>query len=410
MGGDPDLSYLYFGDGDREFVEEQPNVMRYDLDPTGAVAEARYVTVHTYSSMGSYKITYTEPNRNGGVLNMDNSLNTFFNIETSIALSQDFVATPNLLTPPLLLGISGESFEASIAAVDEADYTLFYVLSTPGNGAGPVINYKLPENFKLNTVNGHISWDTKFNGSFQQGEYNFAAKIKQFKGEQLVSTMVYDFQIILNEGTTGRKISGNKTVDENARIYVPLNSTSKFKVFVEDAQSNVDVEVFSELLDEDNGGSVSFSTYDSTHNGKSIKVGVIEVTNSEHIVRDNPYPLVVRGLYSDNFVQGKDLTYLIYTKDVELDQEIAVDPEIVLSTGEETKLLDVYPNPVGGELHLKDERIIAFSIYSISGILLEGGAPSLDRTVDLHSLKPGFYVLMLNSGRNKGEVVKLIKQ
>jgi hypothetical protein len=218
------------------------------------------------------------------------------------------------------------------------------------------------------------------------------------------------FKLSLTKGLPEEKFPETKTVDENARVYVPLNTTSKLKIFVEDSQADLSMEVFSELLDDDNDGAVSFSTYDSTHNGKSIKVGVLEVANSENIVRDNPYPLVVRGFYSPGYVQAKDLTYLIYTKDVELDPEPAIDREIILSVGERTKLLGVYPNPVKEELHLQDERIKSFSIYSANGTLLKGGSPSLDRTVDLRSLKPGFYVLKLNSGKNKGEVVKLIKQ
>jgi hypothetical protein len=48
FGGDPDLSYIYFGDGKREYVDEQPNVIRFDLDPSGAIATASYTTFHTY--------------------------------------------------------------------------------------------------------------------------------------------------------------------------------------------------------------------------------------------------------------------------------------------------------------------------------------------------------------------------
>lgn len=81
-----------------------------------------------------------------------------------------------------------------------------------------------------------------------------------------------------------------------------------------------------------------------------------------------------------------------------------------MSDDGETKRFEVYPNPAKDQLHLKDERVKAFSIYSPRGILLKRGSPPHYRTVDLHALKPGFYVLKLNPGRNKGEVIKLIKQ
>src|SRR5690242_14601502 len=54
FGGDADISYIYFGDGNgpsnREFVPEQENIIRTDLDPTGSIAMASYTVTHTYSS------------------------------------------------------------------------------------------------------------------------------------------------------------------------------------------------------------------------------------------------------------------------------------------------------------------------------------------------------------------------
>jgi hypothetical protein len=79
FGGDADISYINFGDGEKDFVPEQENIIRLDLDPYyGSIAVASYTTIHTYASEGSYTIFYQEPNRNAGILNMDNSVNTLF--------------------------------------------------------------------------------------------------------------------------------------------------------------------------------------------------------------------------------------------------------------------------------------------------------------------------------------------
>jgi hypothetical protein len=401
IGGNTDLSYLYFGDGQKVFVPEIQSVVRYDLDASGAISEARFVTSHAYSSFDMYKLSYTEPNRNAGVLNMDNSINTPLYLETVIVLNERFISTPKFLAPPVFFGITEEPFSASIAAIDSADYTLFYQITTPGGAS----NYKLPETFTLNLLNGQIFWDTKFMNSYQPGEYAFAAKIKQFDGNELLSTIVYDFQIILVAEPVGKIIVGKKPVNENGKVYVPLNATSTLKVFVEDSHSvKLSVDIFSELIDAEHAGSLSFSTYDSSTNGKNIKVGVITVINTGDISRDNPYPLIVRGIYDRANRQYKDLTYLIYTRDVE------VDTDIVLSAGEENAIINVYPNPVNDVLHLDDERVKIFAIYSMEGVLLRDGVLSEDRLIDVRSLTPGFYVLKLNAGINKGEIVKLIKQ
>jgi hypothetical protein len=401
IGGNTDLSYLYFGDGQKVFVPETQGVVRYDLDASGAISEVRFVTVHAYSSYDMYKLSYAEPNRNGGVLNMDNPVNTPLYLETVIVLNEKFVSTPKFLAPPIFYGITEEPFAASIAAIDSADYTLFYQITKPVGAS----NYRLPETLTLNLLNGQILWDTKFMNSYQPGEYAFAAKIKQFAGDELLSTVVYDFQIILIEESIGKVIVGNKSVNEYGKIYVPLNTTSTFKVFAEDSHSEeLSIDVFSELLDEEHAGSVSFSSYDSSNSGKNVKVGVISVVSSNEISRDNPYPLVVRGIYDRTRRQYKHLTYLIYTRDVE------PDTDIVLSAGEENAIINVYPNPVNDVLHIDDDRVRMFAIYSMEGMLLRSGVPSESRLIDVRSLTPGFYVLKLNAGINKGEIVKLIKQ
>jgi hypothetical protein len=140
IGGDVDVSYLYFGDGQKVFVPEIQSVVRYDLDAIGAISEARFVTVHAYPSFDIYRLSYSEPNRNGGVLNMDNPVNTPLNLETVIMLNEKFVSTPKFLAPPIFFGITEESFAASIAAVDSTDYTLFYQATTPGGAQ--IINYR----------------------------------------------------------------------------------------------------------------------------------------------------------------------------------------------------------------------------------------------------------------------------
>jgi hypothetical protein len=79
FGGEQDI--LNFGDGTWELVPETENTPRPDLDAEGTVATASYTTFHTYPSTGTYIISYREPNRNEGVLNMDASVNTTFYLE-----------------------------------------------------------------------------------------------------------------------------------------------------------------------------------------------------------------------------------------------------------------------------------------------------------------------------------------
>lgn len=205
FGGDLDLSYLYFGDGKREFVDEQPNQIRLDLDPSGAIATASYTTFHTYSSFGTYKIYYQEPNRNGGVLNMENPLNTFFYIETVINtdlyldLKGGCSNSPKLLVPPIDRACTGAKWTHNPGAYDPDGDSLAYEMVIPFRDENlPVVNYREPNSrdfygnldydraneakngpptFRISADTGTITWDAP--GA--PGEYNIAFIIKEFR-------------------------------------------------------------------------------------------------------------------------------------------------------------------------------------------------------------------------------------
>src|SRR5690349_3299858 len=82
FGGDQD--YLDFGDGTpRVLVPEQQNIM---IDTDRGIAYAEYSITHTYAGPRKYIISYIEPNRNRYVLNMDNSGETTFYLETVIRI------------------------------------------------------------------------------------------------------------------------------------------------------------------------------------------------------------------------------------------------------------------------------------------------------------------------------------
>src|SRR5688500_11207358 len=88
FGGTDD--YLDFGDGTDPdgdgipgiLIPEQQNTLRPDLGE--GVATASYTVLHTYSGYQEYIISYSEPNRNAGVVNMDASVTARFYIETKL--------------------------------------------------------------------------------------------------------------------------------------------------------------------------------------------------------------------------------------------------------------------------------------------------------------------------------------
>lgn len=274
FGGDPDLSYLYFGDGKREYVDEQPNVIRYDLDPSGAIATASYTTFHTYSSFETFKIHYQEPNRNGGVLNMENPLNTFFYIETLINLDLYLDQrggcsnSPKLLAPPIDRACTGAAWSHNPGAYDPDGDSIAYEMVIPFRDEDlPVVNYKAPNDasfytnldynnaqedgsgtptFNINRTTGTITWDAP--GA--PGEYNIAFIIKEFRkidGTWFEMGFVRrDMQIIVEDCDNERptlEVPEELCVIAGTMIRVPIVGTDP-----DDHDDSVKVEGFSEIF------------------------------------------------------------------------------------------------------------------------------------------------------------------
>lgn len=276
FGGDQDVSYMYFGDGDKVFIPEQPNVVRLDLDPEGNIATSSFTVQHTYDSYRTYKISYQEPNRNGGVLNMDNSLNTLFYIETVMNLDLFLDSkggcsnSPRLLVPPIDRACSGATWTHNPGAFDPDSPTfgdsLSYEMVVPNSAEGiNVNNYRDPNTaefyddptrgneeknstpkFSINAVTGKITWDAP---GFA-GEYNIAFVVKEWRKISGVTYLMgyvrRDMQIIVEDCENRRP-----RLQVPEEICVVAGTTIRLNVIGTDPDAHDDmvkIEAFSEIF------------------------------------------------------------------------------------------------------------------------------------------------------------------
>jgi hypothetical protein len=219
FGGDRDI--INFGDGTWEYVPEIENTPRPDLDAEGTVATASYTISHTYPTTGTYVISYREPNRNEGVLNMDASVNTTFYLETVIKMDAFLGCndTPRLLIPPIDHACPGVAWTHNPGAFDPDKDSLSYALVVPfSDRRTEVVNYKDPNNaafytnyqtaneagtgpptFAIDPVTGTITWDSP--GAI--GEYNIAFHVIEWrKRNGIYYQMGYvrrDMQILVDD-------------------------------------------------------------------------------------------------------------------------------------------------------------------------------------------------------------------
>lgn len=169
-----------------------------------------YIAYHTYPARGTYVVSMTDPNRNGGILNVNfpNSEQIKFYIQTTYTFPnpqfQGCNNTPVLLQPPIDIGCVGQPFIHNPNAYDTDGDSLSYHLTTPLQDVGlKVPNYLFPDNINpgprnkltINPVTGDIVWDAPQ----RAGEYNLAMIIVEYRDGIPIDTIIRDLQILILE-------------------------------------------------------------------------------------------------------------------------------------------------------------------------------------------------------------------
>ncbi len=395
---------LNFGDGTPvQLVPETQNTIRRDLNPDGSIGVASFTTYHTYANAGSYLISYREPNRNEGVLNMDNSVNTTFYLETFITITTEGprYETPVLLMQrPVLKDNIHFQYSESLACLDSNNYQLYYDMATPlSDMATLVSNYRLPGTLSIDHISGLVTWDTKFNDTYAVGEYSFAVKIYQIKDNTIVGYMLRDFQLILTDD-----VAVEPTIDggakANKRVFVPENITTTLRMAAGStlAAKEIRVQVESEL--EGYKDNFSYTTEDSTAEGVTYKVVKITFTNNTKVIRDTPYLISLRGIFDNRIT--KDLTYIIATRDVPFDYHLPeTDPNNPVAVEDKHIVgVAIVPNPVKDFLEITNENnyTLSLRIHDLAGRMLQQQTVNASTQIDMRSVMPGIYVCTVIKG------------
>lgn len=224
-------SDIKFGDGVLDFGDKstpeitptQENIIRPDLGTN--IGTVSYSTTHTYAGPGRYVISYLEPNRNGGILNIFNSVETRFYLETVISIDPFLGCnnSPKLLVPPIDKACTGAAWFHNPGAYDPDGDSVSFEFTIPKREKGQVVNnYRDPNNrefynqvgidyataneegngpptFSIDSKTGTIVWDAP--GA--PGEYNIAFVINEWRKVAGVwvkmGYVVRDMQIIVDD-------------------------------------------------------------------------------------------------------------------------------------------------------------------------------------------------------------------
>jgi gliding motility-associated-like protein len=212
---------INFGDGREEQLNTKSDFSLVQ-DLGNQIEKNTFVITHTFQGPGKYKIRFQEFNRNDLTLNMDNSVETPFYVETEIIIDPFFGVnnSPVLTIPPVDNGAVNVRYIHNPGAYDPDGDSLSYALDVPKQQfERPVNNYRSPASaefsksqqsgatpafLRIDPVFGDLIWDAPGTA----GQFNVAFRIiewRKINGKFVqIGYVVRDMQIIIENSNNRR--------------------------------------------------------------------------------------------------------------------------------------------------------------------------------------------------------------
>jgi hypothetical protein len=212
-------SQLIFGDGITLQLPRKSSTPRPDLGVN--ISVVFFEVTHTYSTPGTYTVTYMERDRNANILNIFNSTDVPYVTFTQFTIDSNNLCNnlPVLSVPPLDKACHQVTFFHTSGAYDVDGDSLSYELSVPSESPSSFAQYTSPVAvafyptnfnigneddtgppiFQIDSFNGLLTW----NAPGMLGEYNIAFKIIEWRKNPTtnqyikLSTTTRDMQIVV---------------------------------------------------------------------------------------------------------------------------------------------------------------------------------------------------------------------
>ena len=247
------IDTVYFGDGTSAGVLRSNGICSGSCSPGGCegvplpggtVKLNEYVTTHTYPGPGNYMMSMEDPNRNAGVINIPNSVNQVFYIESYLVIPTFGAgnnSSPILTFAPIDNACLNKCFYHNPGAYDIDGDSLSFELTTSRGHLGvtcPGYTYPTVGSsgiFHIDSLSGTLEWCTPQ----LQGEYNVAILIKEWRKDDacdyfLIGSVLRDLQV--DVGTGSNNLPNINTV---ADIFVMAGSMISKTVTANDPDPDV---------------------------------------------------------------------------------------------------------------------------------------------------------------------------
>ncbi|MDJ1481372.1 Ig-like domain-containing protein [Cytophagaceae bacterium YF14B1] len=231
------------------------------------IEEITYTFNYTFPSQGSYVIYFQEQNRNAEIVNMSNSVNTPFYVETVLNITPNLGSnsTPQLRNPPIDNAKVGQKFTHNPAAFDPDGDSLAYRMIVPRQSTTlSVSGYQSPETvgpplgtpeagsglptFAINSFTGDITWDAP--GAYGIGTKGYANYGVAFAVEEWRKTAIGYIKI--GEVIRDMQITVRNQSNKRPELIIPKDTTIfagtvlKAVIRATDPDANQSIRIFSE--------------------------------------------------------------------------------------------------------------------------------------------------------------------
>jgi gliding motility-associated-like protein len=202
-GADRKEMEVFFGDNKSEIVpRSNGNGEIVNSDINNTIKKNIYRTTHSYPGPGNYIIRITDPNRIDGIKNINGgrSVDIAFYVESVLTIAAGIGnnQSPILLLPPIDVGCVNEIFTHNPAAYDPDGDSLAFTIIAPKMAQGmEVPRFTIPQfsdSFNISVNNGQLTWHKPV----QEGFYNWAIRINEYRGGILIGYVVRDMQVYIN--------------------------------------------------------------------------------------------------------------------------------------------------------------------------------------------------------------------
>jgi gliding motility-associated-like protein len=203
---------ISWGDGSPQDSLERESIVLY---PERDAQQNIYRKRHTFPGAGLYEICITDPNRNGGILNIDNGNSVLvpFALQTTLRISAAIEQNNSVIFTniPLQDACLWQPWVFNPGAVDPDgnDSLAFKLVPSQGPGCVPfeLGFYEYPneippngtpvnplQNLEIDVNTGTIVWEVPQ----RIGEYNLAILVEEWRNGILISTVLRDMQILVD--------------------------------------------------------------------------------------------------------------------------------------------------------------------------------------------------------------------